>query len=192
LLLIAVTDGAIAELAAQLPATSAIVMHASGALRSVNGGFSLHPLKSLPPVGQPSDLTGTLLVFEGAHREVAEEIAARCGARFAEVEAEQKPLYHAAAVFGSNYVAAVLDIAEQLMRKAGIDGVRADLVHLAESAIGNWAAHHDARRFTGPAIRGDAAVMAGHLDALAGNLERQKIYELLAAQIAGSNLATGK
>lgn len=192
LLLIAVSDAAIASVAAHLPATSAIVMHASGALRSVRGGFSLHPLKSLPPVGQPSDLTGTLLVFEGAHRDVAEEIAARCGARFAEVAAEQKPLYHAAAVFGSNYVAAVLDIAEQLMRQAGVEDVRSDLVHLAHSAIDNWSAHTDARRFTGPAIRGDAAVIASHIEALAGDSERQKIYEMLAAQIAGSNLATGK
>lgn len=193
LLLVAVSDSAIAEVAAQIPAGSAaIVLHASGALRSVRGGFSLHPLKALPPVGEPSNLTGTLLVFEGAHRAVAEEIAARCGARFAEVEAEHKPLYHAAAVFGSNYVAAMLDIAEQLMRRAGVEGVRSDLVHLADSAIANWAAHADTRRFTGPAIRGDAAVIAGHLEALSGDDDRLEIYKRLAAQIAGSNLATGK
>lgn len=192
LLLVAVSDRAIAEVAAQIPKTGAIVVHASGALVSVRGGFSLHPLKALPPVGEPSDLAGTLLVFEGAHREIAAEIAAACGARFSEVASEHKPRYHAAAVFGSNYVAAMLDIAEQLMRRAGVDGVRDDLVHLAGSAIANWAAHTDARRFTGPAIRGDADVMARHLEALAGDSARAEIYELLAAQIAGSNLATGK
>jgi predicted short-subunit dehydrogenase-like oxidoreductase (DUF2520 family) len=191
-LLVAVSDRAIVEVVSLIPATSAVVMHASGALASIRGGFSLHPLKSLPPVGQESDLAGTLLVFEGAHRPMAQEIAAMCGARFAEVAAESKPLYHSAAVFGSNYVAAMLDVAEQLMREAGVEDVRADLVHLAESAIANWIGHSDARRFTGPAIRGDHDVMARHLAALATDSERAEIYRLLAAQIAGSNLATGK
>ncbi|HYH10415.1 MAG TPA: DUF2520 domain-containing protein [Thermoanaerobaculia bacterium] len=193
LLLVAVSDRAIAEVAQTIPAaTEALVFHASGALLSMRDGFSLHPLQSLPPVGTPSDLEGTLLVFEGQHRRTAKLIAAAVGARFCEVAPEQKPLYHAAAVFGANYVAAALDIAERLMSQAGVTGTREDLVALAHSAIANWRAHEDARRFTGPAARGDRDVLTRHLEALHDDPQVAQIYTLLADQIAGALLARQK
>ena len=186
LLLLAVSDRAIPECAAAVPETDALVFHASGALLSVRGGFSLHPLKALPPVGQPSDLEGTLLVFEGEHRRTAKLIAAAVGARFCEIEPEQKTLYHAAAVFGANYVAASLDIAQQLMTRVGLGDVRPELVALAQSAIENWSRHTDAGRFTGPAARGDREVMHRHIEALRGDPELAELYELLASAILAS------
>jgi predicted short-subunit dehydrogenase-like oxidoreductase (DUF2520 family) len=146
----------------------------------MRGGFSLHPLKALPPVGEPSDLRDTLLVFEGQHREVAQEIARAAGARFAEIDAAAKTRYHAGAVFGSNYVAALLDIAQQLI---ALPGAREDIAALARSAIDNWAAHDDARRFTGPAARGDSDVMHKHEAALAASPELAELYRLLAERI---------
>src|SRR3954463_2803412 len=183
LILVAVTDRAIVEVAESIPETNAIIFHPSGALPSLRGGFSLHPLKSLPPVGEPSDLEGTLLVFEGAHRDVAQQIASKSGARFAEIPASAKTRYHAGAVFGSNYVAALLDTADELI---GIDGAREDIAALARSAIDNWSAHTDARRFTGPAARGDDAVIARHLDAMRDRPELAEIYRLLAARIVAA------
>ncbi len=193
LLLVAVSDRAIPEVADLIPEeTEALVFHASGALLSVRDGFSLHPLQSLPPVGEPSDLEGTLLVFEGEHKRTAKLIAAAVGARFCEVAAGQKSLYHAAAVFGANYVAAALDIAERLMAEAGVDHAREDLAALARSAIANWLRHTDARRFTGPAARGDRETIERHLEALRGEPQVAEIYRLLADQIAGSLLARQK
>jgi predicted short-subunit dehydrogenase-like oxidoreductase (DUF2520 family) len=186
LLLVAVSDRAIAGVAHAIPESDALVFHASGALLSMRGGFSLHPLKSLPPVGSPSDLEGTLLVFEGEHRRTAKLIATAVRARFCEVAPEQKALYHAAAVFGANYVAASLDIAQRLMATAGVTGVREDLAALALSAIDNWRRHEDERRFTGPAARGDRDVMARHLEALADDPELATLYAGLAEQIARS------
>jgi predicted short-subunit dehydrogenase-like oxidoreductase (DUF2520 family) len=205
LVLIAVSDRAIAEVGARCAVLGAraaahpdtghrapaspIVFHASGALPSIRGGFSLHPLRSLPPVGAPSDLRDALLVFEGQHVEIAKTIAGAIGARFAQIAAADKPRYHAAAVFGSNYVAAMLDIAERFI---GIENVRDDLAALALSAIENWRAHTDARRFTGPAARGDAAVIEQHVAALAADAQVSEIYQLLAAEIARSILASQK
>src|SRR3954462_11757444 len=97
IILVAVSDRAIVEVAENIPQTNAIIFHPSGALPALRGGFSLHPLKSLPPAGEPSDLKDTLLVFEGSHRDVAEEIAKNAGARFATISAEAKTRYHAAA-----------------------------------------------------------------------------------------------
>lgn len=192
LLLVAVSDRAIAEVAAAIPETDALVFHASGAMLSMRGGFSLHPLKALPPVGQPSDLADTLLVFEGEHRRTAKLIAAAVGARFAEVAADQKVRYHAAAVFGSNYVAAALEIAERLMSSAGVTGVRDDLAALARSATDNWRLHTDAKRFTGPAARGDGEVLAQHMQSLRDEPQLAQIYELLAEELAASILARPK
>jgi predicted short-subunit dehydrogenase-like oxidoreductase (DUF2520 family) len=178
LLLLAVSDRALHEI--EIPPTRAIVFHCSGIHPSMRGGFSLHPLKALPPVGEPSDLRDTLLVFEGQHREVAQEIARAAGARFAEIDAAAKTRYHAGAVFGSNYVAALLDIAQQLI---ALPGAREDIAALAHSAIDNWAAHDDARRFTGPAARGDAGVTRAHEAALAASPELAEVYRLLAERI---------
>src|SRR5437667_5654120 len=183
LLLIAVSDRATPEVAASIPQTKAIIFHPSGILTSGRGGFSLHPLKALPPVGEPSDLREALLVFEGAHPNIARRIVDAAGARFAEIAPDQKVLYHAAAVFGSNYVAALLDIAEQLM---GIEGVRDDLAALAESAVANWRAHSGPERFTGPASRGDAAVLERHMAALQDQPELAQLYRLLATYIVAS------
>jgi predicted short-subunit dehydrogenase-like oxidoreductase (DUF2520 family) len=188
LLLVGVSDRAIGECANAIPETEALIFHASGSLLALRGGFSLHPLKALPPVGEPSELAGTLLVFEGEHRRTAKLIATALDARFCEIAPDQKALYHAAAVFGANYVAASVEIAQQLMTRVGLGDVREDLVALAQSAIENWRGHTDARRFTGPAARGDSEVMQRHLDALRDDPQLARIYELVAAQI----LATQK
>ncbi|HEV7920884.1 MAG TPA: Rossmann-like and DUF2520 domain-containing protein [Thermoanaerobaculia bacterium] len=183
LLLVAVSDRAIAEVVERIPETDAIIFHASGSLTALRGGFSLHPLKSLPPVGQPSDLENTLLVFEGSRRETARRIARDLGARFAEVTKEQKARYHAGAVFGSNYVALMLDLAEELI---GIENVKGDLVALAVSAMENWRKEEGARRFTGPAVRGDQETLERHLEALKDDPETAELYRLLAARIVAA------
>ncbi len=192
LILIAVTDRAIDEVCVRvqlLADRGPILFHASGATPAPPHGFSLHPLKALPPVGTPSDLKDALLVFEGQHPDIARRIAAAIGARFAEIKPEEKPRYHAGAVFGSNYVAAMLDIAERLI---GIENSREDIVALAQSAIANWRAHTDARRFTGPAARGDQAVVDRHIEALRDDPQVQSIYKLLAEEIARAILARQK
>lgn len=181
LLLVAVSDRAIVDVANRIPDTQAVVFHASGALTAVRGGFSLHPLQSLPPVGEPSRLEEALLVFEGNHRELARELASAIGARFAEVTAETKARYHAGAVFGSNYVALMLELAEELI---GIDDARDDLVRLAQSAIANWRAGEGRGRFTGPAVRGDRETVERHLAAVADRPQVAKIYALLAEELA--------
>ena len=192
LILVAVSDRACEEVVGRIPESDALVFHASGALPAPAGGFSLHPLKALPPVGEPSDLSDTLLVFQGDHPKTAKLIAIAIGARFGEVTAAQKPLYHSAAVFGANYVAAVLDISAELMKRAGLQDVRGDLVTLATSAMRNWREHDDARRFTGPAARGDQPTMDRHLAAIAGDTQVAEIYKLLAAWITSANVATKK
>jgi predicted short-subunit dehydrogenase-like oxidoreductase (DUF2520 family) len=192
LILLAVSDRAIDEVAAAIPETDALIFHASGALPAVRGGFSLHPLRALPAIGEPSDLADTLLVFEGGHRHTAKLVAAAAGARFAEVSTEKKPLYHAAAVFGSNYVAAMLEISQILLERSGVNDARGEIAALARSAIDNWRQHTDRQRFTGPAARGEKELLARHVEALRDDPQLAQLYELLAREIGGSFLARPK
>ena len=192
LLLVAVSDRSIREVMTAIPQTEALIFHASGAMPSMRDGFSLHPLKALPPVGEPSDLRDTLLVFEGNHRKTAKLIVKAIGARFTEITPEQKALYHAAAVFGANYVAALLDIAQQIMMGAGVGDAREELAALARSAIDNWVAHQDDTRFTGPAARGDLETIRRHINALRDQPRLAELYEILAEHIARQSLAAPK
>jgi len=64
--------------------------------------------------------------------------------------------------------------------------VRGDLAGLARSAIDNWLAHEDHQRFTGPAARGESAVIQRHIDALASKPELAEVYKVLAAHIVAA------
>ena len=195
-ILIAVSDGAIADVSASLELRpDRAVFHASGSQTSellppVSARFSLHPLRALPPAGTAISLEGALLVAEGtaAGLKVARTIADNLEARLATIEAAQKPVYHAAAVFAANYVAVMLDIARRLMNSEGIvlPGLERELAALAESAIANWETQSGPMRFTGPASRGDLAVVARHLEALGGASSTGRIYAALAAEILNS------
>lgn len=189
-LLVAVNDRALAGVADLIPETDAIIFHASGSLASVRGGFSLHPLLALPAVGEPCSLAGTLLVFEGCCRHTARLIAAAANARLAEIDTASKPLYHAAAVFGANYVAAAADIAEGLLAEAGVHDAHEDVYRLALSALTNWRDQTGNARFTGPAVRGEQETLTAHAAALAHRPQLAEIYELLAAEIRRSLVAT--
>lgn len=196
LILIAVSDQALPEVIGQLlplTATSLPLLHASGSLTSeiFQGrpmGFSLHPLRSLPPVGEPIDMDGTLLTFEGppATRELARTIVSKFKGRFLELDAQDKPLYHAAAVLSSNDVAVLLDMALATVRDAGVDshGLKKSFGDLAHSAIDNWVGHSGSSRFTGPVMRGDRATIQRHLDVLSRWPEREVVYRLLAIELA--------
>jgi len=195
LILVAVGDDVLnwvaRALASALPPEVAL-FHPSGSRdSSVFDGrrraFSLHPLMALPAVGEPVSFRDRLLVAEGGNegRELASWICSEMGARLTLIESAAKPAYHAAAVMASNYVAALLETSRQLLVETGVDGVqRSDLAALARSAADNWATHEGAAAFTGPIARGDAALIATHLEALEGTAAREA-YRLL-----GSILAT--
>ncbi|HUO85113.1 MAG TPA: DUF2520 domain-containing protein [Thermoanaerobaculia bacterium] len=169
-----------------------ILFHASGSASSTLFHqhplrFSLHPLRSLSPVGQHPQLAGSLFVFEGAPagREVSRRFVDGVGAEMAEILASGKGLYHAAAVFASNYVAVLLEIARELFRESGIERpIDEPIGALARSAIENWLRTDDGGRFTGPLTRGDRLVIEAHLAALAALPERDELYRQLGVSLA--------
>jgi predicted short-subunit dehydrogenase-like oxidoreductase (DUF2520 family) len=100
-----------------------------------------------------------------------------------------KPIYHAAAVFSSNYVVTVLAIAEELYRRAGLEEPLPLAMPLVRTAVDAVERLGPAKALTGPAVRGDAGTVEANLRALGeGAPEFVTAYETLA--LAALDLAS--
>jgi predicted short-subunit dehydrogenase-like oxidoreductase (DUF2520 family) len=198
-LLLAVPDDHIEAVAADLASASAAgvipggaaVLHLSGAFGSEllaplarlgHPTGSLHPLVALADTGASSGLHGACFVVEGAPAALAaaREIVAALEGRLLEVEGADKPLYHAAAVAASNYVVALLAVAERWMEMAGVaaSDARPALVALASGAVENVRRLGPAGALTGPVARGDTDTIRAHLARLSE--EDRHLYSVLA------------
>ncbi len=179
-ILICVPDAAIDSVAASLQMDGGIALHTSGsrgpealdALRrtSVACG-AIHPLQTFPEGAGSAALHGVSFAVSGddAALEWAAEIAAAAGGKLLRISAGARPLYHAAAVMASNYLAAQLSAAQELMRAAGVGSEAAlqALAPLARASLENSLRLGPVAALTGPIERGDAATVAAHWKAMA-------------------------
>ncbi len=206
-------DAAIADLAARVdagdvpPLSDTLVLHASGARSSAilaalrdRGArvASLHPLASFADPASAADaFAGTHCFFEGdaaARPELVRRIEA-FGGIAAEVDAESKALYHAAAALASNGLVAMLDVSRAMMRSAGVDesAAEAAIVPLVAGTVRNVERRGIRGALTGPVERGDLAVIRAHVDALDADADptRIAVYRSLARAAAELALARG-
>jgi predicted short-subunit dehydrogenase-like oxidoreductase (DUF2520 family) len=202
-----VPDDKIAGISDELAAAGAfrdgqVVAHLSGsasldALAAARDAgarvISLHPLQTFPDVEAALErLPGSAVAvtaLDEAGFEIGERLAAAVGARPFRIADERKPLYHAAAVFASNYLAVVEAIAERVFRTAGLDDPVPTFAPLAEATLANVLRMGPAAALTGPAVRGDAGTIRANLEALAAEVpEFVPAYVALAA--AAVDLAT--
>ena len=176
--MLAVSDDRIAELAAALAASQdvrgALVFHCSGAkasdelapLRAAGALVaSVHPVRSFAdPAGVASSFDGTWCGVEGDAQALARLVPAfeAAGARIVPIDAAAKTVYHAAAVFASNYLTTVLDAALRAYQAAGIPEqvARQLAAPLAGETLANVLRLGAAQALSGPIARGDAATVA--------------------------------
>lgn len=95
---------------------------------------------------------------------------------------ESKALYHAAAVFASNYIVTCFAQAVDLLAGLGIPATDAAqaLLPLTQGAISNLAGSGLPYALTGPISRGDAGTVAAHLQQLASaRPDLLSLYKLL-------------
>lgn len=195
IILIAVPDDAISAVAAEL-ATATIpsrppVLHLSGALGAEvlapladlgHPAGSLHPLAALPDADAAARLRGGWFAVEGAGdaARAARAIVAALDGHVLQVQPGGKPMYHAAAVAASNYVVALMGVAERWMGAAGVPPTeaRAALAALAAGAVNSVARLGPAAALTGPVARGDAGTISSHLARLSG--PDRHVYSVLA------------
>ncbi|HUE96375.1 MAG TPA: Rossmann-like and DUF2520 domain-containing protein [Longimicrobiaceae bacterium] len=146
---------------------------------------SIHPLVAIPePIASAKKLRGAWYGIEGTPEAVgvAEAIVAALEGRGLRVQAGEKAAYHAAAVFGSNYVVTLLEVALRLANGAGVDpddGLAA-LVSLARGALDDVARLGPREALTGPVARGDVDTVALHLARLSEG--ERTLYSVLARE----------
>jgi predicted short-subunit dehydrogenase-like oxidoreductase (DUF2520 family) len=132
--------------------------------------LSMHPLQTFPGVVQAIErLPGSGIAVTAENEEsyaLGERLARDVGGRPFRLSDEQKPLYHAAAVFCSNYLAAVQRIAEELFHTAGLDNPVPLFAPLARATLDNVLELGPSAALTGPAARGDAGTVQRNLEAL--------------------------
>jgi predicted short-subunit dehydrogenase-like oxidoreductase (DUF2520 family) len=176
-ILLCVPDTAIADTARCLAPGRAWIGHVSGAtplaaLAPHERRFSLHPLQTFDRSGDPSQLEGVWGAISGETDEalaVARELAEILGLHPFELADGERTLYHAGAVFASNYLVALQRAAVRL-------GVPAEgLVPLMQGTI------EHGFELTGPIARGDWPTVEAHKQAIrATHPELEQLYETLA------------
>ncbi|MCE1203273.1 MAG: DUF2520 domain-containing protein [Holophagaceae bacterium] len=159
LVVLAVPDRAVPELAAQFPGRCA---HLAGSLH-LEGVPCAHPLTSFD--GRARDWTGTPLAVTGSLPDELARAFGDLGFAAFDLRAELKPLYHAAAVLTSGHAATLWLGAEALLRGQGLALPGRGLLPLAEATLRNVEAAGAAGR-TGPFVRGDEATIARDAEAL--------------------------
>ena len=196
--MLAVTDDQIvpacAALAASRPLEGAIVFHCSGALASgaleaarLAGAqvASVHPIRSFAdPEAVVAAFAGTFCGIEGSHAALALLAPAleAIGARPVAIDPAAKTVYHAAAVFASNYLVTVLDAALRAYQAAGIpEDVARELARpLAQESLSNLFRMGAAGALSGPIARGDYATVQRQQAAVsAWDADTGKLYGAL-------------
>ncbi len=184
LVVVAVPDDMIAATVGDLANAGALragawVAHLSGATplaaldaatRSGARRMGIHPLQTFPDVEAAIDRIPGCAVAVGADDEaglgLAERLAQDLGGRPFRLADDHRAIYHAAAVFASNYLVAATGVAEQLLAAAGVPDPLGALEPLQRATVANLARTGPADALTGPAVRGDVGTVARNLEAL--------------------------
>lgn len=194
IILVAVPDDAIEDVANRLKGATlakAVVLHCSGlrdrsALAVLEGQVaglgSFHPLQTLAGDSDAAErLQAAYAVLEGDAAAVAagRRLASLLGMQALEIQASNKPLYHAAAVIVSNYTVALSALAERLALAAGIpaDAAGRIFLPLLEGTWRNLEMRGSIDALTGPIVRGDAGTVRAHLEVL--DAEARRLYAVM-------------
>jgi predicted short-subunit dehydrogenase-like oxidoreductase (DUF2520 family) len=211
--LLAVPDGQIAATAQSLADSPlahipALAFHCSGALCA----SELAPLRAknwqvasahcLLSFAQPqlalAQFAGTPCALEGDAAALAtlRTLFTRLGAQCFELAAADKLLYHAAAVLATNFLPVLQDLAEQLWQHAHMPPEMAQQLRakLLQNAVNNIVQLGPQGALTGPAARGDIALVSKQAQALAEWQpqagEAYRALSALAQQLAKRTVAT--
>jgi predicted short-subunit dehydrogenase-like oxidoreductase (DUF2520 family) len=183
--LLAVPDGQIALTAqslADLPmaGTPALAFHCSGALCASElaplqaKGWQVASAHCLLSFAQPTlalaQFAGTPCALEGDAVALAtlRTLFTRLGAQCFDLAAADKLLYHAGAVFATNFLPVLQDLAEQLWQHAHMPPELAQQMRarLLQNAVNNIVQFGPQGALTGPAARGDTALVSDQAQAV--------------------------
>lgn len=154
--------------------------------------LSVHPLQSF------ADIDEALRLIPGSHFSIEGEaiqegmaiVQALCGIAH-QIDPEKKTLYHAGAVFASNYLVTLANMAVQLFNQVGINENDAleSLIPLMQGTLRNLGKVGLPQALTGPIARGDSEVVRAHLKQMPLKLEQAyKILGLSTLDVAQAKM----
>lgn len=198
LVFLTVPDAIIRPVADSLPwQPRHLAVHCSGALSldalsaaaaagAETGTF--HPIQSFPSRRpEPERFTNIYCGIEatGSLESLLDHITRALGAHSLSLAGVNRSLYHAAAVFASNDVIALMSAASRTWALAGLppDVARVALAPLLTASAVNIAALDLASALTGPIARGDTGTIRAHLDALSAEPELRDLYRQLGVEL---------
>lgn len=190
-LFLTVPDGAIEEVWNSLKEYSLkgkCICHCSGAMNSAvfSGidqmgafGYSIHPLFAVHDRLQSyKEISQAYFTIEGAREHLLfwKNFFESLGNPIRVIQAEQKALYHSAAVFASNLVTGLFETGVSLLQECGFDRKSGEeaLRGLFLNNCGTVAEVGTEAALTGPVERSDLGTIRKHLDVLSGN--KREIY----------------
>ncbi|MDD5288415.1 MAG: DUF2520 domain-containing protein [Dehalococcoidales bacterium] len=174
-------DGVIPKVAAELQwHKGQSVAHCSGAdstetlepARQMGANVgAFHPLQTFASVKHAIDnLPGSTFAIEAEEPFLStlKEMADKLNCHSIELKAEDKVVYHAAAVIACNYLVTLVKLADDLWQTFGIPREQATqaLLPLLKGTLNNIANVGIPQSLTGPIARGDTGTVKKHLEAL--------------------------
>ena len=190
LYLIAVSDTAIEQVAAQLPFTDRLVAHTSGAMgldfiSSGNRAGVFYPLQTFSkhrnidmrqvPICIESSDESDLKTLHIAAEAISDHVH--------KMDAVQRRALHVAAVFASNFTNHMYTIASEICAENNISfDILQPLISETSSKVVSMTPQ---KAQTGPAMRNDQVTVEGHLEFL-NNPDRKNIYSMLSKSISAN------
>ncbi len=188
LVIIAVSDAAVTEVAGVNFPGNPILVHTAGAIsKEVLLPFAkeygvLYPLQSLSK--KDKNVNEIPILFDGNTKIVSTKlgsIAAQLSNIYFEVSDENRLRYHLSAVFVNNFSNYLFTLAYEYCVKNNLDFSL--LLPLLKATAMKVTATSPAALQTGPAVRKDKATIDKHLELLEGEEEMRRVYELFTRMI---------
>jgi predicted short-subunit dehydrogenase-like oxidoreductase (DUF2520 family) len=136
---------------------------------------SIHPLQSFSSIDQAiENIPGSYFGVTADKKDLspAKNIIRSLGGIPLVISPDQKPLYHAAACFASNYLVSLMNVVESIYQAAGIDekDARKAYLPLVYGSLKNIEKSGSISSLTGPIARGDYGTIKKHITAIKKNL----------------------
>jgi len=184
IVIIAVPDNQIRDVAASLAKDfgsikNKIIFHTSGALSSDElsnlrkrkaAVASFHPLQTFSRSENQTSLNDIWCAVEGDRKAISatRAIGKKLHMNIFTIAKKDKPLYHASAVFASNYLITLLSVVEELSEHIRIPKKNIWKIYspLILQTLHNSTSSSPAEALTGPIVRGDIKTITKHIKAL--------------------------
>lgn len=190
LVVLAVTDASIAELVKETNFGDTPVVHTAGSvsidtLKSASKHYGvIYPLQTLSK-GVPTDLSQVPFCLEANSEELMGELkklASGISEKVLEINSKKRMKLHLAAVMGNNFInhifAQLIDYLEENQLPKEI------LNALLQETLRKAKLGHPGAMQTGPAKRGDQAVLEKHMELLADDPGLKYLYEHISRSIS--------